>query len=245
MYYYCLVDFLALMVLLITNYDILLHYTNMPSKTDTIKYKKSYRYFLYAVLAYYPLDMLWGGLYVMGWLNWLYVVTEVYFVVMAAGIYLWTHFVVEYLGRNNVFGRLLLGIVRGLLVMVLVFMPLNRLWPVVFSFDADGIYRTGIARDIVFGVQVLLLLLIAGYTLYIAGSSSAKKRNGISSLACRIYSCSLVWLRRYICPHIPVMPSAICWGAVCCASSWWKTSVMSTGKVWKSRWNASRSSFRN
>lgn len=210
MYYYCLVDFLALMVLLITNYDILLHYTNMPSKTDTIKYKKSYRYFLYAVLAYYPLDMLWGGLYVMGWLNWLYVVTEVYFVVMAAGIYLWTHFVVEYLGRNNVFGRLLLGIVRGLLVMVLVFMPLNRLWPVVFSFDADGIYRTGIARDIVFGVQVLLLLLIAGYTLYIAGSSSAKKKKryfviGLSDLLMFACVAAQIYLPTYPCYAVSYM----------------------------------------
>lgn len=52
--YYCLIDFLALLVLLITNHDVLLRKAEVYESYP----QKYYRWFLYAVIAYYFTDFI-------------------------------------------------------------------------------------------------------------------------------------------------------------------------------------------
>lgn len=198
MYYYCLIDFLALLVLLITNHDVLL---KKPESTDSVTQKR-YRYFLYAVIAYYFTDMLWDWLYIRSWISWLYVDTEIYFVVMAAGILLWAHFAVEYLGSRTDFSRLLTYAGRILFIYVLIVTPLNRWQPVMFWFDEQGVYQTGIAREFMFVFQVVLLLLTAIYTLSVSLHSVARKRQrhltiGLSGLIMMVFVAVQIFFPTY------------------------------------------------
>ena len=188
MYYYCLIDFLALLVLLITNHDALLKRADLLDSAT----QKHYRCFLYAVIAYYFIDMLWDWLYIRSWISWLYVATEVYFVVMAGGILLWAQFAVEYLGSRTFFSKLLTYAARALFIYVLVVTPLNRWYPVMFWLDDSGGYQTGYARDFMFVFQVVLLLLTAIYTLSVSSHSKDRKRQrhltvGLSGLIMMVF----------------------------------------------------------
>jgi len=198
MYYYCLIDFLALLVLLIINHDVLL------KKEDAVDSptQKYYRYFLYAVIAYYFTDMLWYWLYVKSWISWLYIDTEVYFIVMAAGIQLWARFAVEYLGGRNAFGKLLTYAARTLFIYVLIVTLLNRWYPLMFWFDADGVYQTGIARELMFSAQVVLLLLTVMYTLSVSSHSVDRKRQrhqtiGLSGLIMMVFVAVQIFFPTY------------------------------------------------
>lgn len=198
MYYYCLIDFLALLVLLITNHDVLLKKADAADSPV----QKRYRYFLYAVIAYYFTDMIWYWLYVESWLSWLYIDTEVYFVVMAAGILLWARFAVEYLGSRTGFSKLLIYAGRILFVYVLIVTPLNRWYPIMFWFDGEGVYQTGIARELMFIAQVALLLLTAVYTLSVSLHSVDRKRQrhrtiGLSGLIMMVFVAVQIFFPTY------------------------------------------------
>ena len=120
--YYCLVDFLALLVLLITNHDVL----QRDSVAADRSYQGRYRMFLLAVISYYIVDAIWAWLYELQKLTWLYVDTEIYFIVMAAGIWLWLRYVVAYLGIKNIFSQLFCYAGQLLFSLVLFFFILNR-----------------------------------------------------------------------------------------------------------------------
>lgn len=171
--YYCLIDCLALLVLLITNHDVVLKKT----ARDEQAMQKNYRYFLYAMICYYIVDFLWAWWYERQELDWLFLDTEIYFLVMAAGVLLWSRYVVSYLGLNNGFSSFLkyAGIV--LFIGVLAATPLNRYFPVMFWFDGNGVYYGGTARNIMFIYQIILLLLTSVYTLSFSSAGSEKERN--------------------------------------------------------------------
>ncbi len=196
--YYCLVDCLSLLVLLIINHDVVLK----KAARDEQPSQKNYRYFLYAIFAYYIVDFLWAWWYEIQELDWLFLDTEVYFIIMAAGVLLWTRYVVSYLALNNSFSTFLkyAGIV--LFVGVLAATPINRYWPVMFYFDGDGVFYGGIARHIMFIYQVILLLLTAVYTLSSARACSEKQRKrrltiGLSGLIIMIFVAVQVFFPTY------------------------------------------------
>lgn len=170
--YYCLIDFLALLVLLITNHDVLWN----NEEADKRDQQKNYRYFLYAVIIYYITDILWAWLYELSELDYLYVDTEIYFVVMAAGILLWLYYVVEYLGIKKHFRKFMTYAGLVLFAGVVFVIPINRCWPVMFYFDQAGVYHGGIVRDVTFVYQVVVLLVISLYTLFYASVSTVKQR---------------------------------------------------------------------
>lgn len=182
--YYCLIDYLALLVLLITNYDVLLKKTMAGERSSP----KRYRLLLFAVIVYYIVDSFWAGLYELQRIDLLFLDTEVYFIVMATGIWLLSRYVVAYLGLDNASSRFFHYAGLVLLLAVIVATPLNRLWPCMFWFDEAGIYHAGIARDVIFVYQVMLLLLTSVYTMFFAlhYDDNRKKRHYIISLSCFI-----------------------------------------------------------
>lgn len=106
----------------------------------------------------------------------MFIDTEIYFVIMAVGILLWSQYVVKYLRVQNRFRTFLTYAGRFLCVYVLIVTPLNRLSPIMFWFDEAGVYQAGPARDVMFIYQVVLLLLTAVYTLFISVHSLEKMR---------------------------------------------------------------------
>ncbi|SHK28093.1 diguanylate cyclase (GGDEF) domain-containing protein [Selenomonas ruminantium] len=208
--YYCLIDLLALLVLLITNHDVF--FTRREMEND--RAQRHYRYFLYAVILYYVTDLLWGWLYEISNLDWIYLDTEVYFIVMAAGVLLWLYYVVIYLGIKGVFRHFLTYTALILLSTVIIGTLLNRWWPVMFYFDAAGVYHAGIARNLIFVYQVVMLLMLSMYTLVFANKDTEIERKrhlaiGLSGLIMMLFIAIQVSL-----PHYPLY--AISYMLGCC-----------------------------
>lgn len=196
--YYCLIDFLALLILLITNHDVLFSQREVERESA----QRNYRYFLYTVIFYYITDLLWAWLYDISALDWLYLDTEVYFIVMAAGVLFWLYYVVIYLGIKGRFRGFLTYTGLLLFILVLISTLLNRWWPVMFYWDAEGIYHAGIARDVIFVYQVIMLLLISIYTLFIASTHTEKQRKrhlaiGLSGLIMMVFIAVQVFFPTY------------------------------------------------
>lgn len=196
--YYCLIDFLALLILLITNHDVL--FTRRNAEEDG--QQRNYRHFLYAVILYYITDLLWAWLYDVSELDWLYVDTEVYFIVMAAGILLWLYYVVIYLGIKGNFRKFLTYTGLVLFIIVVISTLVNRWWPVLFYLDMAGNYHTGIARDAIFVYQVIMLLVISLYTLVFASTTTEKQRKrhlaiGLSGLIMMVFIAVQVFFPTY------------------------------------------------
>ena len=101
--YYSSIGLLAALVLLIENHDILF----AGDESKIIPVIGIYKKFLYAVLAYYTTDMLWGVLDSLHLVSWLFADTVIYYIAMASGVLLWTQYVIGYFAEENVFSRFL------------------------------------------------------------------------------------------------------------------------------------------
>ncbi len=100
--YYSLIGILALLTLVITNHDVIL-----KAKTSVTLTQKSYRFFLLSVITYYVTDIMWGIFEALSMTELLFIDTEVYFMAMALGTFLWTRYVTAFLNRTNDFRRFL------------------------------------------------------------------------------------------------------------------------------------------
>ena len=160
MLYLTLIGLLATLVLLIVNHDILFQ----QDKDQNIPALKIYRGFLYAVLAYYVTDTLWGIFHELHLVNLLFANVVIYYIVMAAGILTWTSYVVTYLGEDHKFGRLLLWTGRIFFVIIVLASLASCFTPVLFWFDEAGEYHACPARYAQLVFQIVLFLLTAAYT---------------------------------------------------------------------------------
>lgn len=196
--YYCLIDFLAMLVILITNHDVLRN----REETGKREQQQSYRYFLYAVIVYYVTDFLWAWLYELPDREWLYIDTEVYFIVMATGVLLWLYYVVKYLGIKGYFRKFMTYTGLILFVAVAIGTALNPWWPVMFYFDEAGVYHGGVVRYVIFVYQVIMLLVISLYTLVYAPVSTEKQRKrhvaiGLSGMIMMVFIAVQVFFPTY------------------------------------------------
>lgn len=157
--YYSVIGILAAMILLIENQDILWH----PSDAFEQPAWRVYRRFLFAVLAYYVTDILWGLLAYQKLTGLLFADTSVYYVAMAVGIWHWTQYTVAYLHEKGTFERMLLYAGRILAGLVTALVVVNVFVPVLFVIDADCNYHALLLRDVDLCVQIMLLFAISGY----------------------------------------------------------------------------------
>lgn len=160
MFYLALIGLLAILILLLVNYDILFQY----GKTQNLPAIKMYRRFLFAVLAYYISDTLWGVFSELNLFNLLFANVVIYYIVMAAGILTWTRYVVTYLGEEHKFGKFLLWAGRIFFVVITLASLASISTPVLFWFDDAGEYHACPARYAQLIFQIVLFLLTTAYT---------------------------------------------------------------------------------
>lgn len=160
---YSIIGILAGVILLIINRDIL--WSN-GSKEFTVT-DRHYHSFLIGVLIYYLTDAFWGILDAHRLTALQFADTTIYFIAMAAGVMLWTRYVVSYLEEKNVFGRILYDVGIVFLVLELFALAINLVYPIMFWFDETGAYHAGGARYITLAIQILLFFLSSVYTLSI------------------------------------------------------------------------------
>lgn len=196
--YYSLIGFLALLILAITNHDVLFK----KAKVSAPKVQKIYRKFLIAVIVYYITDMCWGILESLSLTYLLFLDTEIYFFAMALGILFWTQYVVAYLDDRNSFRSFLswAGIIFFISVCILT--TVNFFMPVMFWFDEAGRYHTAFARYAILIIQIILLLLTSIYAFRVSAIGKERSRHltiGLSGFTMLIFIAIQVFF-----PYLPL-----------------------------------------
>ena len=170
---YSIIGILAAIILLIINRDVLWK-ADRAALTST---QKSYRRFLFGVMAYYITDMLWGILESHNLTSVLYADTVVHFIAMAAAVMLWTRYVVIYLEEKNRFGSLLYYVGGMFLVFEVIVVIINFFYPVLFWFDESGAYHAGTLRYVTLAIQIILFLMTSVYTMFVTSRAEGKAKH--------------------------------------------------------------------
>ncbi len=170
--YYSSFAALAIIITLIINHNVM----RASKKANDAASKIIYKRFLLSVLVYYVSDLLWGLLYEWNLTALTYADTIIYFVAMVVSLLLWTRYVVEYLGKNSLFSRVLKYVGWAILLYAAVTLALNFRYPIVFYFDENGVYHPGGARYVTLGIQIALFLTTSAYSLIVAAKSNGKAR---------------------------------------------------------------------
>ena len=170
---YSIIGILAAIILLIINRDVLWK-ADRAALTST---QKSYRSFLFGVMAYYITDMLWGILESHNLTPVLYADTVVHFIAMAAAVMLWTRYVVIYLEEKNRFGSLLYYAGGMFLVFEVIVVIINFFYPVLFWFDESGAYHAGTLRYVTLAIQIILFLMTSVYTMFVTSRAEGKAKH--------------------------------------------------------------------
>lgn len=171
--YYSVIGMLALMMLVIANHDVLLHKTEAFAPKE----RRYYRRFVLCILAYYVTDILWGLFDYFTLVKLLYLDTVVYFVAMASGILMWTRYVVHYLDDVNTFRILLERAGEVFFAVMIGLLCVNFFTPIMFWFDETGAYQTGVMRNVILVVQIVMILLTSIDTLRVTANAQDRERN--------------------------------------------------------------------
>ena len=191
---YSIIGILAAIILVIINRDVLWK-ADGEALTST---QKSYRAFLFGVMAYYITDMLWGILDSHDLTAALYFDTVVHFIAMAAAVMLWTRYVVVYLEEKNRFGTILYYAGGSFLAFQVLVITVNLFHPIMFWFDDTGEYKAGLFRYVALTIQIILFLLTSAYTMYITGRTEGKVKRrhmmvGLFGIAMTLLICVQVF----------------------------------------------------
>ena len=167
--YYSSIGFLALLILLITNYDVL----KISSKKDLTPALSAYKFFLISVIVFYLADILWGLFYSLKIRPLEYIDTNLFFITMMLSVFLWIKYVISYLNEKNLFSKILYYVGAGIFVFEIIVLIINIFLPVVFYFDEEGIYHTSKVRFFNLIIQLFLFFATTIHMLII----TSKKQN--------------------------------------------------------------------
>lgn len=196
--YYSAISLLAALILLIENRDILRDNT-MDKPAWNV-----YRRFLLAVLAYYVTDVLWGILESKKLSFLLFADTTVYFVAMGVGVLFWAQFLVAYLEEESEFGRFLVASGRIVAWGIAFLAAVNTFLPVLFIVDGDCVYRALPARYWMLACQIVLLLMISAYALYMRHFRHTKQEARYRALAMFGFCMALFLFMQLFFPYLPL-----------------------------------------
>ena len=200
--YYSTIGLLAVLVLIIVNQDILLHPKASYDKPVWIVYRR----FLFAVLAYYITDILWGILESRKMVSLLFADTTIYFVAMSVGIVFWVEYTVAYLEAKNRFGRFLIYAGRIFSGIITILVIANIFTPVIFIIDESCVYHDLPVRDVLLVCQILMLIIISLYAFQcmIRSNESAEKNARYKILASFGTIMAILLFIQLIFPYLPV-----------------------------------------
>ena len=163
---------LALIITLIINHDVI----RKREGESIIPARKSYRAFLICVCAYFFFDIAWGIFYDLHLQALTYADTLFYFVSMGLVILYWARFVVDYLEEDSRLDRILMIMGNFIFLFQLISILVNFVRPVMFSFDADGVYHPEVMRYVTLASQLFMFVMTAVYALSVAAKSEGSVR---------------------------------------------------------------------
>ena len=166
---------LAIIVHLIINFHVIRN-TFYKRNTDV---GDSYRRLVLSMMAFFVFDAFWGVLYEARLITLVFIDTVLYFIAMAATVFLLTRYAVCYLRVQGIRIRVLHLMGWAFIGFMAVSLILNCFKPVMFWFDEAGNYHAGNFRYIALAMQVLLFLSVAVLVLVTGfkGDRSSKRHH--------------------------------------------------------------------
>ena len=191
---------MAMLVLLVTNADVLFFSRKMHPFSGLYEYK----WLLGGIIVYFATDVFWGIFSRLKWTTAAYIDTVIYFLSMAAVILLWGRFVGKYL---EVKGKAIYGFIAaewlfaGAMVTLLI---INFFQPVFFWFDGDCEYHAGVVRPYILIAQIVLFFLSGLYVLVRSSGSKAGARSRHRTVAAFGLSMVLFTVLQVFYPLMPM-----------------------------------------
>ncbi len=208
--YYSAIGVLAMVILILENQDILFK----RNDAFDVYYWKVYRRFLFAVLCYYVTDIVWGILEQHKLIYLLFADTSLYFIAMAVGIVLWSHYAVAYLEGKNRFYSFILRSGQIMAAAVIFLSVLNIFVPVMFIIDDDCVYRALAGRYAILVGQIVILTLLSIYTFgaFFKNRGDEKRKRRYRTIAMFGLIMALVLSLQTYFPYLPMYAIAFLLG---------------------------------
>ena len=187
--FYSSIGVIALIVHLIINYDLMKKVSHVGTHSVA---QKRYRRFLFALIAYYLADIIWGSLYENGHVALAYLDTIAVFVTMTLSVLLWTRALIVFIDDKSIFGKIVLGGGWTIFLTEIIVLIVNFFVPIVFMFDENHTYIALPARYITMLMQMILYCMASFFALGIAFRSEGERRYhyrtvGFSSLIMAVF----------------------------------------------------------
>ena len=177
--FYSLAGLIALLVLIIINYDVLF---SRNYKAHNPKAVIAYRVFLYSLMFFYLTDILWGYLNELPNKIPVFIDTSFFFVAMSIVILTWTVFATRFISTNKFF-NIALRLFGYLFVLFGVALVIANIFvPVLFRYDSDT-YVAKSYRYIFLGLQLIVFIAVSIYAFVTSFKTKGYKRGQFYTLA--------------------------------------------------------------
>ena len=174
--FYSLVPIIALVILLITNFDVAFNKRYIPVNKIALR---MYRFFVISLGCFYITDILWGYLDPLSNKVFVTIDTSVYFIAMAITLFAWTLFVIAFINPGKAMRVFLniLGFSYVLLGVTLVI--INFFTPIMFTYynTASQEYNPDYARYIFLGLQFSSFIIVSTYAIFMAFKEKGYKHS--------------------------------------------------------------------
>ena len=197
--YYSSIGFLAAVILVIENHDIIFQRGSQQQPAMRI-----YKYFLLGIMAYYITDILWGILDSCHLITLLFIDTSAYYVAMGLGLLLWTRYLIAYLNDQSVFGRALFHVGWIFFAALVAVTVLNIFFPVLFTLDENGVYHAYAARYVFLILQILLFILTAVYAFLVMLHTHGSRWKRYRTIGLFGLTMALLLTLQYLYPLLPL-----------------------------------------
>lgn len=178
--YYASIGIIAIIILVIVNFEALRKVQS--SKENELRIK--YRQFLISLIAYFLSDAMWGLFYEQRWVAVTYIDTVMVFSTMTLSVLFWTRAVVIFTESKGKLTKLFVfsgWFIFGFEVVILI---VNLFVPIVFSFNADKEYLALPARYIALFLQMVIFFVTAIYAFSVSAKNEGIKRAHFITVGC-------------------------------------------------------------
>lgn len=172
-YMYSVIGLIAIAIHLIINVKVMFR----PNNNNGQKAFGKYRFLMFAFLAYYVTDVLWGILAGLNWIPALFVDTTVYYIAMSLAVVGNYRYIIEYLEMKGWRAHLFNYLGIGFFILENIFLIINFFYPCFFWFDESDAYVAGPVRYTALWVQVGMFALSSIITGIEAFKSERAEKN--------------------------------------------------------------------
>lgn len=158
---YSCVSLGALLTLFIGHFDVVF---NRGSASKIPAYKH-YRIFILSIACFYLVDVLWGVFDFIQNDTALYVISDIYYLLIAVTVFCWTLYVTKYLEERSSINHVIIILGSAFLLFAIIVLIVNIFNPIFFEINENN-FKVHYIRYLFYSVQILMHSLAMGYIFF-------------------------------------------------------------------------------